>query len=314
MNAEHEAWLNTNIVKKNVEAHRADFASLKKALDPKDFKTFLAQPQGTRNRYRDVVCLEATRVKLKGLENDYIHANYVSTPKSDKRIICTQGPTDTTCGDFWTMILQEKSAVIIMLCNFYEKNIKKCAEYFPVAKGQSVTFEKIKVTCTSQQDMGLDEAFNVVKLRLSQLVVTRDKNKMEVDHYQWLDWPDRGVPEGDVTAINLLQKVGNTKYPIVVHCSAGIGRTGSIVMLQYLLDATELGKPCDKLDQILATIRDQRALSVQNEQQYLYVIRVFLDYLLRKGLVVKDSDGRTPKHITHMRKFLSEYTAAIDGK
>ncbi|CAD5234227.1 unnamed protein product [Bursaphelenchus xylophilus] len=298
-----KTWLAANTSAKTVENHRADFAALKKNLDPNDCKAFLAQPQGTRNRYRDVVCLDASRVKLKGVENDYIHANYVSTPQDENRFICTQGPTDSSCTDFWQMIWQEKAGVIIMLCNFTEKSVKKCAEYFPIGAGKSVSFGKFKINCTSRAENMKYEYFPnfcAVKIAVSNLTVCKDKEKMEVQHFHWMDWPDRGAPKGDLSAISLLLQVNRTKKPIVVHCSAGIGRTGSIVMLEYIYELFESGKDCEKLDQILAKIREQRALSIQNDLQYLYVIRVMLEFFVR-------TTPLTAQQVEDVKKFLADY-------
>ena len=94
--------------------------------------------------------------------------------------------------------------------------------------------------------------------------------------FQWIDWPDRGVPPCRLTAMVLLSYVRGTKKPIVVHCSAGIGRTGSIVAIEFILERLQSGIACEAMDEILKELRSQRPYSIQTDLQYLYVHRVML--------------------------------------
>lgn len=307
-------WIKSNIKEKGVSGLSAEFNNCKKPLKQEDCAVFLKQPAGTKNRYRDVVCLDKTRIVLKNEKDDYIHANYVSTPLDPKRFICTQGPTDVSCSDFWCMIFQEQSTVILMLCNMFEKGMKKCADYYPQNVNESVSFEgshKYKITCTKQYYL---ETSTENKIKISILSCTKDdKEKLTVEHFQWVDWPDRGVPTGDLTAISLLQKATDmaNKKPITVHCSAGIGRTGSIVMIQYIVEQYRLGKSFTNLDQILLKIRDQRALSVQNEVQYLYVVRVIVEFLCKSRFTLSAEEAKDL--MGHVKTFLREYKSC-EGK
>uniref|UniRef100_A0A0K0DLD5 Protein-tyrosine phosphatase n=1 Tax=Angiostrongylus cantonensis TaxID=6313 RepID=A0A0K0DLD5_ANGCA len=157
-------------------------------------------------------CQDQHRVVIKwpGAPTDYIHANYVGTPVSEKRFICTQGPLDNTVIEFWMMVLQEESETIIMLCN--------CVE--------------------TMRAMSPDEpsiSVSVLVIKFSKPDGTNESR--EVRHYQWLDWPDRGVPPCRLTSMlqELLSRIRGTRKPIIVHCSAGIGRTGTIVAIEYIL-------------------------------------------------------------------------------
>ncbi|VDM61689.1 unnamed protein product [Angiostrongylus costaricensis] len=161
-----------------------------------------------------VPCQDQHRVVIKwpGAPTDYIHANYVGTPVSEKRFICTQGPLDNTVTEFWMMVLQEESETIIMLCN--------CVE--------------------TMRAMSPDEpsiSVSILVIKFSKPDGTNESR--EVRHYQWLDWPDRGVPPCRLTSMlqELLSRIRGTKKPIIVHCSAGIGRTGTIVAIEYILGA-----------------------------------------------------------------------------
>ncbi|PIO69793.1 Protein-tyrosine phosphatase [Teladorsagia circumcincta] len=103
-----------------------------------------------------------------------------------------------------------------------------------------------------------------------------------VHHYQWENWPDRGVPQTKFTAINLLARVRNSTGPVIVHCSAGIGRTGTIVAISYVTEKMQNGEDCLAMSDLLKEIRTQRPGSIQNEFQYLYIHRVLLAYFLEK--------------------------------
>ncbi|RCN26097.1 Protein-tyrosine phosphatase [Ancylostoma caninum] len=128
-------------LKKGVRGLVAEFKSMKRMNDFTKMTEFLAQTQQGRNRYKDVGCLDNDRVILKIGPVSYIHANYVSTPMSPKRFICTQAPLPKTCPEFWYMVVQEKSTAILMLCNFVEQKAKKCAEYFPTQEGPPLLFD-----------------------------------------------------------------------------------------------------------------------------------------------------------------------------
>ncbi|WKY12687.1 hypothetical protein Q1695_003911 [Nippostrongylus brasiliensis] len=241
------------------------------------------------NRYTDVPCQDERRVILKwpGIDNDYIHANYVATPSKDHHFICTQGPLPTTLHAFWAMVIQEGSEYVLMLCNTVECNKTKCEQYWPHDVGDSMSFgedEEGKITVTNLEagPMSDEDSFvRVCKLKLDYRINGKD-NSTTVSHFHWENWPDRGVPETKLTAINLLTKIRQSPAPIVVHCSAGIGRTGTIVAISYVTEKMQNGEDCVAMNELLKEIRTQRPGSIQNEYQYLYVHRVLLAYFLEK--------------------------------
>ncbi|VDO66963.1 unnamed protein product [Heligmosomoides polygyrus] len=241
------------------------------------------------NRYTDVPCQDARRVILKwpGIDNDYIHANYVATPSKDHHFICTQGPLQTTLQAFWAMVIQEKSEYVLMLCNTVECDKNKCEQYWPHEVGDSMVFGednegKIVVTNLEASPMSEEDYFvRVCKLKLDYKDSGKDVST-NILHFHWENWPDRGVPATKLTAINLLAKVRNSTGPIIVHCSAGIGRTGTIVAISYVTEKMQAGEDCLAMNDLLKEIRTQRIGSIQNEYQYLYVHRVLLAYFLEK--------------------------------
>ncbi|TKR77241.1 hypothetical protein L596_018251 [Steinernema carpocapsae] len=299
-------WVKRTL-EKGVEGLRMEFASQKKPVDPDLMKEFQVNWPLGKNRYKDVGCLDSTRVVLnpKSVDSDYIHANYVSTPHNDKRFICTQGPLDTTIQDFWRMIIQERTSIILMLCNIVEKGMKKCAEYWPQKPGERMNFDNISILCVNiinKFEPRMDSP-SKVHIRLTGIrIFVDDALHLNVDHVQWVDWPDRGVPPCDLTAIGLLNHLRRTAFPIVVHCSAGIGRTGSIVMLEYMLERLMVGEEIENMEVLLNRLRAQRAYSIQTDHQYLYIHRVMLQYFVKKGVI-----PNLPEVMYGMKGFVAEY-------
>ncbi|CAD5207107.1 unnamed protein product [Bursaphelenchus okinawaensis] len=301
-------WYNA-ILDRGVAALQAEFAEIKRYC-PKDMdvKTFNANWEAGRCRYKDVPCQEAARVALKwpGLQYDFIHANYVPTPKSQKRYICTQGPLDSTVADFWRMVIQEETEQVIMLCNCIEKGMDKCAQYWPKDPNQTVQYDGDKITVTNLGNGPLPpDDHSVVRTNLMiKWKLEGKSNEREIRHYQWVDWPDRGVPAGLNSVFNLLSTVRGSEKPIVVHCSAGIGRTGSIVSIAYIMERFQMAQPCEDMAEIFREIRNFRPYSIQNEVQYLFVHRVILFYFAERN---RTYDVNDPRYV----KFVEEYNKAV---
>lgn len=279
-----------NTLEKGPVGLRADFTAMKRFNDFEKMKSFKGAQDSGKNRYKDVGCLDNNRVKLANppWPHDYIHANYVATPTNPKRFICTQAPLDKTCADFWYMCLQEKVETIFMLCNLTEKGAKKCCEYFPTKEKTTVEVEekgqKITVKFESSGKLKFDKTSDA---KVTETVFTVEGPgglTQKVTHYHWIDWPDRGVPTADMAIVELLAKARPSKGPIVVHCSAGIGRTGSVVMIEYIMDQFLSGVPIEESDKILVKIREQRNNSIQTDQQYLFVHQVMMNFFMDKKL------------------------------
>ncbi|XGW11811.1 hypothetical protein V3C99_012908 [Haemonchus contortus] len=268
---------------------------------------FVQQNPLGRNRYKDVGCLDNYRVVLTIGNVPYIHANYVSTPVSAKRFICTQAPLPKTCPEFWNMIVQEKSVAILMLCNFIEQNAKKCAEYFPTQDGPPLAFEGDVYVTFKRQEMFPFPFETHVRVQITHLEVTvPGQPPHSCSHYHWLDWPDRGVPEADLAPVALLGKLKDSITPIVVHCSAGIGRTGSIVLIEHALELLQRNQPLLEISGYLQDLRKQRNNSIQTEHQYLYIHQVLLLYLKHAKYL---DDSVTP----HLEAFTKDYVKATKG-
>lgn len=263
----------------------------------------------TKNRYADVPCQDQNIVQLirPPALNDYIHANFVGCPMvPDKRFICTQGPLDHTVDDFWWMIVQQRVEQIVMLCKTIETGKYKCAQYWPLNMGEK---REIRGGLVVENVSGTKAMEKDTEIHITTLHVYSSGQTMVVRHLHWSEWPDRGVPPCKLTSLELLSAVRGSRMPIVVHCSAGIGRTGTIVAIEYILERIAENKQCPPMPDLVKSLRDQRAYSIQTDLQYLYIHRVMLNYFLEKykdkymGLL-------TPDNIAKYDKFIKDYNLA----
>ncbi|KAL3076918.1 hypothetical protein niasHT_040145 [Heterodera trifolii] len=270
-------------------------------------------PEFTRhmdcNRYRDVICAEQGRVRLDN--GRYIHANWI-TALGEQRFICTQGPLETTCADFWTMLhfnnhLQLKISMnkfqvlrkqflnlavsvssfgdntpeeniesIVMLCDTVEQNKTKCHQYWPTPDKKQLHFANKMITVQFIEETALEP-----DLYRTKLAVLSRNGTMYVHHFHWRRWPDRGVPQNDLAPLRLLFHVQQFRRS-VVHCSAGIGRTGTLVALHIAYDTLQRGQRLNILA-LARNLRQHRAQSVQTLDQYLYIYFVILRYAQNKA-------------------------------
>uniref|UniRef100_A0A1I7T3F2 Protein-tyrosine phosphatase n=1 Tax=Caenorhabditis tropicalis TaxID=1561998 RepID=A0A1I7T3F2_9PELO len=262
----------------------------------------------SKNRYQDVPCQDQCIVILEKppSPSTYIHANYVGCPMMpEKRFICCQGPLEHTMDEFWWMIIQNKVEQIVMLCKTIETGKLKCAQYWPAVQGEKKDFKSgiVVENVSGPKPMERDAEIQITNLSLS-----FNGQTMTVRHLHWTDWPDRGVPPCKLTSLELLSAVRGSRVPIVVHCSAGIGRTGTIVAIEYILEKIAENKQCPPMPDLVKQLRDQRAYSIQNDIQYLYIHRVMLHYFLDK-YKEKYASLLTPENVAKYEKFVKEYNA-----
>ncbi|CAG9534835.1 unnamed protein product [Cercopithifilaria johnstoni] len=243
--------------------------------------TFNAQKMNrTKCRYHDVMCLDNSRVLLKPWpedEGDFIHANWVNNELLECPFICTQGPLNQTCGDFWRMVWQENVELIIMLCRTFEENRNKCAQYWPLNQGQVLTFCGITIQAVEKRATDPD-------VHCTALLLTYRGVRRLLAHYQWVSWPDRFVPSQLTVPYTLLSSARARKTPTIIHCSAGIGRTGTLVVLE-LLSKTLLSCRLPVVTDIIWSVRSQRSRAVQNEEQFLYIHYLTIQRFVNKGIV-----------------------------
>uniref|UniRef100_A0A672LUK3 protein-tyrosine-phosphatase n=1 Tax=Sinocyclocheilus grahami TaxID=75366 RepID=A0A672LUK3_SINGR len=203
----------------------------------------------SKNRYKNILPFDETRVTLQNADpnvvgSDYINANYVINKLMDindqKVYIACQGCLLTTVNDFWQMVWQEESRVIVMTTREVEKGRNKCVPYWPTTEGESKEAGRYVVTLLSEKDAA------DYKIRVMELTAPHRKEPTRtIWHYQYLSWPDHGVPQEPGGVLSFLEQVNIKQHelsstgPMIIHCSAGIGRTGTIVVIDMLIDTID---------------------------------------------------------------------------
>ncbi|CAJ0586408.1 unnamed protein product, partial [Mesorhabditis spiculigera] len=259
-----------------VQGLRSEFAQCKSYVPPCfEYPTFTATKE--RNRYEDVVCLESTRVKLTlqvPPECGYIHANTVKMEGQEKTFIACQGPLEQTIGDHWRMVHQEGVTVIAALCQFLEAGKIKCSQYWPMKVDEFVNYGRMAVNTkkVTQDKLGFD-VYTVEALPEG------CSNSQIVKLIHMTSWPDRGVPAQPSVLLGLLKLIHfNAQGTIVVHCSAGIGRTGTVIAVDCIVSRLLKGKEARLLD-VFKELRNARASSIQTESQYVFIVQVVFEFI-----------------------------------
>ncbi|XP_059480504.1 uncharacterized protein LOC132199641 [Neocloeon triangulifer] len=229
-----------------------------------------------KNRYANLAAYDSTRVQLPLLpgdeHSDYINANYIDGYKRPRAYIATQGPKPQTVADFWRMVWKEKTSVIIMVANLIENGKSKCEKYWPDIK-QSSKYGNILINNTHE------EMFADFVIRT--LAISSDDTSRIVTQMHYTTWPDHGVPLYPQSVAAYARKLLEikTESPITVHCSAGVGRTGTIILIDASLRMAAAEGIVDVLA-LLTKMRNQRANMVDNQQQYEFVHLVLLETLI----------------------------------
>uniref|UniRef100_A0A672TDY6 Tyrosine-protein phosphatase n=1 Tax=Sinocyclocheilus grahami TaxID=75366 RepID=A0A672TDY6_SINGR len=237
----------------------------------------------SKNRYRDISPYDATRVILKGTD-DYINANYINMeiPASSliNRYIACQGPLPNTCPDFWQMTWEQGSSLVVMLTTQVERGRVKCHQYWPNLSG-SATYGGFQVSCQTEEG---NSAFLVRDMTLTHI---ESGESRELTQIQYLAWPDHGVPDDSTDFLDFVALVRSKRAgkdePAVVHCSAGIGRTGVLITMETAMCLMECGQPVYPLE-IVRTMRDQRAMMIQTPSQFKFVCEAIMK-VYEEGLV-----------------------------
>ncbi|KAI1725089.1 protein-tyrosine phosphatase domain-containing protein [Ditylenchus destructor] len=244
-----------------------------------------------KNRYTDVYCIDSTRVVLCDGDGsarpsgDYIHASYVSSDELRTTYILAQAPNKETVLEFWHMAWQAQSRVIVMLCDYMENGKKKCIQYLP----RTNTTVQIPST-TGRMTLRVIDAIkhSAGSLIETHIVLAVDGKEMKIKHWQWTGWGDFKVPSEFQTVFRLLRELRFTDrgFPII-HCSAGVGRSGTLVALELCLAVLRNGKSLN-IRHCVEMVRRQRAHSVQNRSQYLFIYRALLELAAMNDLIRPD--------------------------
>ncbi|XP_071082388.1 receptor-type tyrosine-protein phosphatase epsilon-like [Haliotis cracherodii] len=253
------------------------------------YETATREDNMNKNRYNNILPYDDSLVPLRKEGGaDYINASYIHGFKSPRKFISTQGPMNQTVVDFWRMVWQEGSREIVMVTNLLEQGVHKCHMYW-LPKGENGRYGNINVT----QEKAIQRAYYTV--RIFSLHHRKDDTRREVTQYHFTSWPDHGVP----TAPSLVsfwrhartrsQPNDGQAGPIIVHCSAGVGRTGTYIGLDILMNEALVE---EKLNFFMTVIsmREQRLNMVQTQGQYKFLHWAVLEALFCRETPVMASE------------------------
>ncbi|XP_038640449.1 tyrosine-protein phosphatase non-receptor type 9 isoform X2 [Scyliorhinus canicula] len=276
-----------------------EYEDIRRETPPGTFNCSLQPYNQQKNRYGDVLCLDQTRVKLKSLNHDertdYINASFMDGYKQKNAYIGTQGPLEKTYNDFWRMVWEQHVLVIVMTTRIDESGRKKCGQYWPLDQNIQGNYG-----LTSVKNLAV-ESFKHYNKTTLEILNVESYERRQVIHFQYLSWPDYGVPSSAAALIDFrsavrqqqglsVQSLGNRWKghpggpPIVVHCSAGIGRTGTLCTLDICLSQLEHVGTLN-IYQTVRRMRTQRAFSIQTPDQYYFCYTAIIEHAQRQNLL-----------------------------
>ncbi|XP_039590835.1 receptor-type tyrosine-protein phosphatase C [Polypterus senegalus] len=276
----------------------AEFQSIPRVFSKFQIKEARKSCNQNKNRYVDILPYDHNRVQLSPINgeagSDYINASFIDGFKEPRKYIAAQGPKDETVDDFWRMIWEQQSSIIVMVTRCEEQNRNKCAEYWPSMEREAEIFGDFAVKIT---DENICPDYIIRKLTVTN---KREKNsERAVTHIQFTSWPDHGVPGDPHLLLKLRRRVNSFTNifsgPIVVHCSAGVGRTGTYIGIDAMMEGLEAEGRVDVYGYVVK-LRRQRCLMVQVEAQYI---------LIHQALIEHNQFGETELPLSELHSSLS---------
>ncbi|XP_031746899.1 tyrosine-protein phosphatase non-receptor type 18 [Xenopus tropicalis] len=228
-----------------------------------------------KNRYKDILPYDQTRVPVTFLSeeegSDYINASFIKGTDPGRGYIATQGPLPHTIQDFWRMVWQYQVKVIVMACREVEHGKRKCERYWPLDDATTpAQFGPFTISKLEKNRVNAEVIYR--KLR-----VTFREESRDISHFQYVAWPDRGIPDSYSCFLEMIQLVPQyqreSRVPLCVHCSAGCGRTGVICMVEYIQSLLQRQRvPADfSIFNAVLQMRRQRPSAVQTQEQYEFL-------------------------------------------
>ncbi|XP_028633144.1 tyrosine-protein phosphatase non-receptor type 21 [Grammomys surdaster] len=270
----------------------------KKRLVDGECSTARLPENAERNRFQDVLPYEAARVELvptKENNTGYINASHIKVSVSgiEWDYIATQGPLQNTCQDFWQMVWEQGVAIIAMVTAEEEGGREKSFRYWPRlgSRHNTVTYGRFKITTRFRTDSG---CYATTGLKMKHLLTGQERT---VWHLQYTDWPEHGCPEDLKGFLSYLEEIQSVRRhtnstsepkspnpPLLVHCSAGVGRTGVVILSEIMVACLEHNEVLD-IPRVLDMLRQQRMMLVQTLNQYTFVYRVLIQFLKSSRLI-----------------------------
>ncbi|XP_023030933.1 tyrosine-protein phosphatase 10D isoform X1 [Drosophila willistoni] len=240
-----------------------------------------------KNRFTNILPYDHSRFKLQPVDDDdgsdYINANYMPGHNSPREFIVTQGPLHSTREEFWRMCWESNSRAIVMLTRCFEKGREKCDQYWPIDR-VPMFYGDIKVQLITDT--------HFLDWSISEFMVSRNCESRIMRHFHFTTWPDFGVPEPPQSLVRFVRAfrdvIGTDMRPIIVHCSAGVGRSGTFIALDRILQHINKADDVDIFGIVFA-MRKERVFMVQTEQQYVCIHQCLLAVLEGKEHLLADS-------------------------
>jgi len=304
----------SNKFHKLVQAELERISHYNESSSPFSTKTAISKISMKFNRYSDIIPYDRNRIKLhskrSGNNTDYINASYIEAPQKVRKYIATQGPLENTTEDFWCMVWEQHSHVIVMLTKEHEKGRTKCSKYWPDLNGNPLNFQELglKVEMESEElepsSSSLIRTFRLEKVNSQGSVISSSQGGVsqlgdnveirKVTQLHFVGWPDHGVPDSPEIILNLIKKTNEFQQhyqseflngeigPPIIHCSAGCGRTGTFCTIDSCMSMlpTPNDDGTDLIEYIVNYFREQRRTMVQTLGQFQYCYLAVLSKLV----------------------------------
>ena len=266
------------------------------------------QSNKPKNKYKFIYPYDKSRVVLKGKgedeQSDYINASHIPGLYVPQHFIASQGPKEKTLKDFWRMIFEQNIVNIVMVTNLIEGEKRKCEAYFPSNNGEQVEYGPYKLTNT-QTDFDNGSITRMFEVECNE-------EHLQIKHFHFTAWPDHDVPTLYDELLFFVGTVQDTmmpsKAPILVHCSAGVGRTGTFITLFNLRSAISQMKPIS-IYQVVNEMREHRPHMVQTFCQYKFIYLAVLELLLGKTSI--PAEGFTNTYNSYLESDQEGYVSVF---